>query len=155
VRKVIVFTAVLVATLLTAVTPASADKSKVNFNGLGTYEIRSDGSAALAGSATGEPFDGRYEATLVPADGTLPEPGACEPATAMLRLEGVRDRFLELSSHGTVCGQYLQAPFVVTQVFTGRYAITAASRRPLVGTDGFVELRLTVDGRASAFAIDT
>lgn len=154
-RKVIVFTALLVGTLLTAVSPASAAKPKVNFSGLGTYVVLGDGSAALAGTATGEPLDGTYEATLVPADGTLPEPGACEPATAAVRLEGLRDRFLELTSQGTVCGQYLQPPFVVTHVFTGRYDITAASRRPLVGTDGFVELRLAVDGRASAFAVDT
>ena len=154
-RKTVVFTALLVGTVLTAVSPAGAAKPKVNVSGPGAYVVLSDGTAALTGTATGEPFDGPYAATLAPADGTLSEPGQCEPATATLRVEGVRTGLLELASEGTVCGEYLQPPFVVTHVFTGRYAVTAASRRPLVGTDGFLELRLTVDGRAFAFAVDT
>jgi hypothetical protein len=72
-RKPIVFTVIVVGTLLTAVTAASAQKVKADFNGLGTHVIVSDGSAALAGDVTGEPFDGPYEA-LLPADGTHSDP---------------------------------------------------------------------------------
>jgi hypothetical protein len=152
----IIFTAVLVVVAgLLGADPAGAGKVKVDLNGAGTYVIRNDGSAALAGTASGEPYDGSYEAALTPADGTLPEAGTCEPATASLRVAGAHQRFVELTAGGRVCGQYLQPPNIVTHVFTGRYGITAASRRPLVGTDGFLEVRLVVDGRASVFAIDT
>ena len=39
-------------------------------------------------------------------------------------------------------------------VFTGRYEVLEAKRHNLVGTDGFFEVRLGVNG-ASAFAVDT
>ncbi len=154
-RRFVGITALTMGVLLTTVAPAGAAKVKVDFRGGGSYVILGDGSAALTGTATGEPLDGPYQATLVPTDGTLPEPGVCEPATATVRLEGAHNRFLDLTAGGRVCGQYLQPPNVVTEVFTGRYQVTAASRKPLVGTDGFLEVRLANDGRAFVFAIDT
>jgi len=133
----------------------AATRYKVDVHGLGTYTSTATG-VTPTGTATGEPFDGAFTATLGANDGSLPEPGVCEPATATLRLEGSRDRFLELAATGNVCGTWVQPPTsVVTQVFTGRYAVTASSQRRLVGTDGFYEVRLADDGRASVFAIDT
>lgn len=142
-------------TVLLAGPVGAATRYKIDTHGDGTWAATATG-AALTGTATGAPFDGAFTAVLVADDGTLPEPGACEPATGTLRLEGSRDRFLELTSTGNACGQWVQPPTsVVTQVFTGRYVVTAASQRRLVGTDGFYEIRLADDGRASAFAIDT
>ena len=54
-----------------------------------------------------------------------------------------------------MCGVFVQEPFVVTHVFTGRYDVAATSERKLRGADGFLEVRLANDGRASVFAIDT
>lgn len=136
--------------------PAAADpKPLVDAGGPGTYTVTAGGSAALAGTATGTPFDGPYTASLAAADGTLPEPGVCEAATVTARVDGPGSRFIELQSTDEVCGQHLQPPYVVTQVFTGRYTVTGSSSRRLVGTDGFVEVRLATEGRAHLFAIDT
>lgn len=136
-------------------TAGAQGRHKVNFDGSGTYFTADDGTAHLEGDAAGAPFDGTYSATLAAADGTLPAAGSCEPATAWLRLDGARGRFLELTSTATVCGQHLQPPFVVTHIFSSRYSVVASSKRNLVGTDGFFEIRLAVDGRSSVFAIDT
>ena len=142
------------ASLLLAGPVEAGPRHKVDTHGFGTWTAAA-GGAALSGTATGAPFDGAFTAQLTADDGALPEPGVCEPATGTLRLEGSRDRVLELTATGSVCGQWLQPPNVVTQVFTGRYLVTASSQRRLVGTEGFYEIRLAVDGRASAFAIDT
>lgn len=44
---------------------------------------------------------------------------------------------------------------VVTHLFTGRYEVTGADRKKLIGTDGFFQVGLTLDGEASLFAVDT
>ena len=154
-RKLVVLSALALTALLTTIGPATAASSKVDTDGFGTYVVDGNGTAALTGTATGAPFDGTYTATLAAADGTLPDPGVCEPATATMRLDGTRGRYLELTSTDEVCGQWLQPPYVVTHVFTGRYTVTASSSRRLTGTDGFFEVRLATEGRAGVFAIDT
>ena len=148
--------ALVAAAVATLSAPASAEpKPRIDAGGPGTYTLAADGSAVITGTATGTPFEGPYTATLAAADGTLPAPGECEPATVTARLDGPGGRYVELQSTDEVCGQHLQPPYVVTQVFTGRYTITASSKRNLIGTDGFVEARLATDGRAFMFAIDT
>jgi hypothetical protein len=134
---------------------AAAANHKVDTNGFGMATTDTDGGVVISGTAAGAPFDGPFTATLAAADGSLPAPGECEPATATLRVNGTRSRFVELSSVDDVCGQYLDPPNVVSQVFTGRYTVTASSQRRLVGTDGFYEVRLTSGNSASVFAIDT
>ena len=135
---------------------AAAPKPKIDTRGLGTYTAIDAGAVAVAGSATGTPFDGTVTGTLVVADGSLPEPGVCEPATATQRVDGSRQRFLELASTGNVCGTWVQpGASIVTHVFTGRYDVIASTQRRLLGTDGFHEIRLTNAGTASVFAIDT
>jgi hypothetical protein len=133
----------------------AATKYKVDFDGQGTYTVGADGSAVVTGRATGTPFDGRYRAVLRADDGTLPDPGQCEPGSATVRLDGTRGRYLELSSDDEICGQYLQPLYVVTHLFTGRYDVTMTSERRLRGGDGFLEIRLATEGRAGVFAIDT
>ena len=155
-RKFVAVSTFVITALAATVSPAgAAGRPRVDFTGQGSYLMAGDGSAAVAGTATGKPFDGSYTGTVAADDGSLADPGECEPATATLRLENPRGRYLELTSAGTVCGQEVQPPFVVTHVFTGTYEVTASSRKKLVGTDGFLEVRLANDGRAAVFAIDT
>lgn len=110
---------------------------------------------ALAGVATGDPFDGSYVATLSAADGTLPAAGTCEPGTAELTLQGDRQRAIDLVAVGDICGYHPQPPFIVTQVFTGQYQIVSASQKRFLGDEGFLGVRLGDDGHASVAGIDT
>lgn len=146
--------AALVAAGLLAVPAGAAGRPRIDLDGFGTFTAV-EGAVTVAGTATGDPFDGSYTGALAPLDGTFPDPGACEPATASVRFEGARERLLELTADGTVCGQHLQPPFVVTQVFTGRFTVEATSQRRFARTDGFLGVRLATDGRAGVEAIDT
>lgn len=155
-RAALLTTGLAVALALAPITTAQAGtKYKVDSGGQGTYTVGTDGAAVVTGTATGAPFDGRYRAVLRADDGTLPDPGQCEPGSATLRLDGPRGRYLELASDDEICGQFLQPPYVVTQLFTGRYDVTATSERRLRGGDGFLEIRLATEARASVFAVDT
>jgi hypothetical protein len=95
---------------------------------------------------------GELAASFQPNDGTMPAPGACEDALAFVFVEGDRGANLFLSSAGEVCGQHLQAPNVVTHVFTGVMTIEESDKRNLEGVEGFLEIRLAVDGRGTVFA---
>jgi hypothetical protein len=144
------------ALALVPMTAASAaPKPQVNSGGQGSYAVRADGAAVLTGTTTGAPFDGRFTAVLRAQDGTLPEPGVCEAGTATLRIEGPRGRYVEFASSDDVCGTFVQPPNVVTHVFAGVYDVASSSEKRLRGGDGFLELRLTQDGRASITASDT
>lgn len=100
-------------------------------------------------------MSGTYTGTLTAKDGTLPDPGECEPATAALRVDGAKRRFVELTAQGDVCGQWTDTVLRVTHVFTGRYDLTASVPQRLQGTDGFYEVRITDDGVSGVSAIDT
>lgn len=123
--------------------------------GVGSYTLDSDGSARLSGAVTGAPFDGAYTATLTSADGSLPEPGDCEPATAAVDVAGPKGRTLHLAAEGEVCGTWVDATYVVTHRFVGRYVVTDASARRLRGTDGWITVILATEGRANLEAVDT
>lgn len=97
---------------------------------------------------------GQLSAVVQPDDHTMPAPGECEGAITFVFVEGDRPSAdLFLSSAGQVCGQWVQEPTnVVTQVFTGVMTIEEAGAHRLEGTEGFLEVRLAVDGRANVFA---
>jgi hypothetical protein len=133
----------------------AAPKPKVNLSGLGTYTSVGSDTAVASGPLTGDPFDGTFLASLRAVDGTMPEPGDCEPGEATIRIEGPHGQYATLEGSGDICGQYLQPPFVVTQVFTGRYDVTSSKTGKIRGTDGWFEVRLTVDGRAAVSAFDS
>lgn len=138
--------------------PASAGpRPRIDLRGAGTgsYVLDDSGSAHLAGAVTGTPFDGEYTATLTADDGDLPDPGSCEPATASLHVTGSRSRYLVLAATGEVCGLWVQAPYVVTHRFVGRYVVEETSQRKLRGTDGWISVSLATEGRANVEAIDT
>jgi hypothetical protein len=113
------------------------------------------GAAVVTGEMDGRPFAGSSSSTLTADDGTLPEPGACEPATVSFHLDGPGRRSLTTEAVGETCGEFVQLPFIVVQVFTGRYEVTDGHPQGLTGTDGFLEVRLGDDGSASTFLIDT
>jgi hypothetical protein len=139
-----------------AANAGAAPKPRLEVDGSGTYALDQPGVAQIEGTATGRPISGPFTATLAADDGSLPAAGECEPGTATISIDSPRrDPSLELEAGGEVCGQFVEPPFVVTQVFTGTYLVTESPRRPLLGTDGFLEVRLTNDGGASIFAIDT
>jgi hypothetical protein len=154
-------TTVLIAgALLTAVAAAPADAAPrpavdLRGEGVGSYVVDDAGTARLSGTVTGTPFGGTYTAVLAADDGTLPEPGVCEAATATVDVTGTRGRHLELSGAGQVCGTWPDATYVVTQSFTGRYVVTDASARRLRGTDGWFSLILATEGRANVEAFDS
>ena len=122
---------------------------------VGSFVIAEDGSARLTGNVTGNPFDGGYTAVLAAVDGSLPDPGVCEPATATLDVSGPKDRFLQVAATGQVCGQWADATYVVTHSFVGHYDVTGATTKRLRGTDGWISLILATEGQADVEAIDT
>lgn len=154
-------TAALVAGAVLAlgtVAPAeAAPPPRIDLRGaaIGSYTLDETGAAHLAGDASGKPFDGAYTAVLAADDGTLPEPGVCEPATATVDITGDRGRFLQLAGTGRVCGEYTGPTWVATHRFVGRYTVTASSVRNTVGTDGWYSLILATENRANLEAIDT
>lgn len=141
----------------TAVPAQAAPPARVDLRGatVGSYTLDDGGAAHLTGDATGKPFDGAYTAVLAADDGTLPEPGVCEPATATVDVTGERGRYLQLAGTGRVCGEYTDATWVATHRFVGRYQVTDSSVRNTWGTDGWYSLILATEGRANLEAIDT
>lgn len=141
----------------TAVPAEAAGRYKVDLHGsgLGSFVLDDTGAARITGQATGIPFDGSYSAVLTADDGTLPEPGVCESATATVDLTGPKDAYLTLAATGSVCGKWPDATYVVTHNFIGRYQVVDSSVRRTVRTDGWINLLLATEGRANFTAIDT
>lgn len=145
-------------TILGTAGPAeAAPKPRLDLHGasVGSYVLDDTGVAHLSGEVTGRPFDGAYTATLAASDGSLPDPGACEPATSTLDVTGPRDKYLRLAAAGEVCGLWTDSTYVVTHRFVGRYVVVDTSERRLQGTDGWISTSLATEGRANVEAIDT
>jgi hypothetical protein len=122
---------------------------------LGTYVLDDTGAAVVTGDVTGKPFDGAYTAVLIPADGSLPEPGVCEPGSATVDVTGAKGRYLQLAATGEICGKWVGPNNAVTHKLVGRYQVTDSSVRNTQGTDGWIGLGLATEGRAFLEAIDT
>ena len=155
-RAALVTTGVATALVLAPVTSAqAAPKPAVNFTGSGTFTLTTGDVANATGSVSGIPFNGRFTAALQPLDGTLPEPGVCEPAHGAIRIDGPRGRYAVLTGTAEVCGQYVDSVNVVTHVFSSSYDVASTSERKLRGGDGWMEIRLTADGRGVVSAFDS
>jgi hypothetical protein len=147
--------AVAVTTSVAAPSAAAAARPAIDLQGSGTYADQADGSVTVRGTIASRPFSGQFTAVLAADDGSLPEPGVCEPATASIRVSGPHRQFLKATGTGTVCGEWVQPPYIVTESFTGRYTVKDASNCRLRRTDGFIEIRLANDGSASAALFDS
>jgi hypothetical protein len=156
-RTILVLVIAVLAVLGATATTASAAKPRIDLRGaqVGSSVLDDAGTAHLSGEVTGRPFGGAYTATLAAADGSLPEPGACEPASATLDVDGPRRKHLELVATGEVCGQWTDATYVVTHRFTGSYEVADSSRCRLVGTDGWISVVLATEGRANVEVYDS
>lgn len=138
--------------------PAAAAPPRIDLRGetLGYYHLDEIGNAVLSGDVTGRPFDGAYEAMLGTADGTLPEPGECEPAVATMEVKAEHGRRrVALEAEGEVCGRWTDAVYVVSHSFTGIYVVTDATQANLRGTDGWIGVVLTNDGGANVEVFDS
>jgi hypothetical protein len=120
----------------------------------GSLTLGGDGSATVAGSLTGTPFDGDYTAVLTADDGSLPEPGEKEPATASVTVVGAHGRTLVLTGSGTVEGRWTDQTYRATHVFIGRYTAESTVRR-VDGTDGWYSIGLSDVGTGYAEAFDS
>lgn len=118
---------------------------------VGWYPVVQGPAEVYYGNRT---LTGQLSATVRPDDRTMPAPGECESAITFVFVEGDRaSADLFLSSAGQLCGHWVQEPTsVVTHVFTGTMTIEESGNRRLEGTEGFLEVRLAVDGRANVFA---
>lgn len=119
-------------------TPALAGpKPRVTLSSQGgELTLGQDGSATVSGPVAGAPFDGQYTAVLTADDGSLPEPGDAEPATATVTIIGSRGQQLVLTGTGTVTGEWVGPNAALTHKFTGRYTADSTLRR-VDGTDGW------------------
>lgn len=155
-KAAVLIGAVLLA-LVAAVPAEAGPPPRIDLRGaaVGSFVVDDAGAARLAGQVTGTPFDGAYTAVLAADDGTLPEPGVCEPATATLDVTGAKRRYLDLAATGEVCGTWPDATYVVTHRFVGRYEVTGSSARRLRGTDGWISQILATEGRANVEAFDS
>ncbi len=134
-----------------AVAPAQAappPRIDLRSTTLGTYVLDDAGAAVIAGDVSGKPFDGAYTAVLAADDGSLPEPGACEPGTATVEVTGERGRYLQLAATGEICGKWIGPNNAVTHKLVGRYQVVDSSVRNTRGTDGWIGLGLATEGRA-------
>lgn len=146
----------IVAVTLAVAQPVDAAKRiRIDSSGTGTFVMDGDGSARISGTSTGAPFDGAHEGRLAADDGSLPRPGTCESATATLRVDGGRQRFVEMTATGNVCGEDPDPTYVVAHSFTGRYVVGASTERRLAGTTGFMSQAISVDGHSHVLAIAT
>jgi hypothetical protein len=161
----------LAATVVAApldATTATADSSprpRFTLTGTGSWAIREfigdvvvNGTGALQRESTRRIQDVLVASTVDADDGTLPAPGECEGAIATVSTYGASRVDFTMIGAGEVCGTFVQPPTsIVTHTFTGTfevYDVTKGTRR-LLGTDGFFEVVLADNGRASVFAIDT
>jgi hypothetical protein len=152
-RKRILLTAALTASaaVLGTTATATAATPRIHVAGLGT-SVATSGGADYEGWLSGRPFSGDFTGAVAADDGSLPTVGACEPATATLRVESSKGQSFALFSPGKVCAVYL--PLGVMQQFTGRYVVTSATQRGLLRTDGHLDVRL-LNGQSDVYAIES
>ena len=141
---------------------AARPSSEFTVSGLGTWQerpfdivVNGEGELQLHGSR--KSTDVLVASSVDADDGTMPAPGECEGAITTVTVYGARRIDFTMIGVGEVCGLDVQPPTsIVSHVFTGTFEVYDVPEGPrqLLGTDGFFEVRLGVDGSASVFATD-
>jgi hypothetical protein len=149
----------LVLTLGT-VTPASAAKSpKVTLTAdgswfthpVGWYEVVVGRADIQAGKRT---VTGDLVANVRPDDSSMPAAGTCERGSSTVEVDADDEApDVRVTGVGDLCGHHVQEPTsAVVYSFTGvAYSEQVGSRR-LHAREGFIDIRMAHDGRASVFA---
>jgi hypothetical protein len=146
------------ALTLGAALPAGAAKApKLTVEGrgewsthpVGSYEVVRGAADVQTGRRT---YDGALLANVGPDDSTLPAAGACEHGWAQVWVDGADDQ-LAVTGVGDICGHHVQAPeSVVVYSFTGVAYVEESATRRTYNKEGFVDIRMAVDGSAYVFA---
>jgi hypothetical protein len=143
----------LAAAVIGVTTAVAAEPTPtIDLTGTGSSRVAGDGSVIVRGTATGRPGDSPYTGTVTANDGTMSDPGACEPATATLRLIGPNARFVELTTYGDLCRRWTDATTPVTYVFTGRFDLTTSFHHAVAAT---ATIRLADDGTSAVHVTDS
>ena len=144
--------ALLLATLslLLVVAPAHAARPQVValHSTSGASTVDDQGTAHLAGTIAGSPYDGAYTAQLYSYDGSLPTDGLCEPGWAFLQVAGPRDAALELAVTGSVCDRWGPVRIV------GQFEVVHATKRRHLGVVGWFGMTVTETGGGWVEAYD-
>jgi hypothetical protein len=134
-----------------SVTPAAAAATRLSMAGVGSASVPATGAATYTGHLSGSPLSGEFSGQLDPADGSLPGIGSCESASARVRVQDGRGRFVELlADGGRVCSILL--PLGTMQAFDGRFRVVATSEHRLRRVEGALQVRLLGD-QSDVYAI--
>ena len=115
--------------------------------------VLTDGPALVSDRHLRDQLDATLDVVLAAADGSLPAPDTCEPASATFVVEGERDADMTLVGSGEVCAvRNPFAPSFVSQEFNGQHVVTDAKRPGLEGDHGSFRVTVTSGGFTSAYA---
>jgi len=128
--------------------PASATgQAPVAVAGTGTHDPAQWGLTRVRAEVHGRTLDGTFTAGVRMDE--VPAPGECLPAHANFAVYDGRSWF-DFVSQGEVCGHAVQPPTsTVFAVYTADFDLYDSSRRGWTDTQGWMSIRLAVDGRAS------
>jgi hypothetical protein len=99
--------------------------------------------------ASGSPFGGTLYGTLKQPFGGWPDAGECLHTDAGAYVDGPGSTSAWFLASGEVCGLHVDGTNAVRYAFTGDYGVVEATPRSLLDTEGWMEMRVTDDGRAS------
>jgi hypothetical protein len=142
----------IVAAAGISVPPATAATPRVQLSGLGSYATPTDGTAEYRAEIFGRPVSGPSTGRVDLSSSSFPAPGECTPATATVVVVDRKGKNIGLRATGDVCGSLL--PLGVIERFLGRYVVTSATQRGLVGDVGHLDLRL-LNGEVSIYAVQS
>ena len=152
--RILIALGLAVASTAVSATAGAIPPPKVELTGTGSY-TSDPWITAVRSDVGGRPFDGRFTGGL--RIDAMPAPGECTDAHMLFgvtRADGHHE--LGFISSGEICGHHVQEGIsVISAVYTGDFDLYEGSRRDLIDTQGFVEVRFAVDGRAGVTIVDS
>ncbi len=118
---------------------------------VGWYEVVVGRAEIRSGKHTST---GDLVANVQPDDASMPAAGTCERGMSTVVVDADGDEpDLRITGVGDVCSHHVQEPTsVVVHSFTGVAYMEQVGSRRLQAREGFIDIRLAQDGRASVFA---